>query len=134
MKRQFKTEAAFKSWFVDVLRGDGGTPFCIETEETEPGFPDVLAVYNKSLIAAFYEIKITDKRGIFKMQKTQPLFYKKYPKLDINVVVWDNAMGNYISIPAKMIADRCAEHGSLKLDIREFLYEAAFSESEVRKG
>ena len=35
---------------------------------------------------------------------------------------------------AKMIADRCAEHGSLKLDIKEFLYEAAFSEGEVRKG
>jgi hypothetical protein len=43
-------------------------------------------------------------------------------------------MGNYISIPGNLLANRCAEHGSLKLDIKEFLYEAAFSESEVRKG
>lgn len=132
MKKQFKTEAAFKSWFVDVLRGDGGTPFCIETEETEPGFPDVLEI--KGGKAVLYEMKLANKKGIFKMQKTQPLFYKKHQNLQIYVVVWDNAMGNYISIPGNLLANRCAEHGSLKLDIKEFLYEAAFSESEVKKG
>ena len=132
MKKQFKTEAAFKSWFVDVLRGDGGTPFCIETEETEPGFPDVLEI--KGGKAVLYEMKLANKKGIFKMQKTQPLFYKKHQNLQIYVVIWDNGMHNYLTVPAKMIADRCAEHGSLKLDIKEFLYEAAFSEGEVRKG
>ena len=68
------------------------------------------------------------------MQKTQPVFYKRYPNLDITVVVHDGAMGNYLSIPAKLIANSCAEHGSLKLDIREFLYKAAFAEGEVRTG
>ena len=132
MKKQFKTEAEFKKYFIGVLRNAGGTPFCIESEETEPGFPDVLEI--KGGKAVLYEMKLANKKGIFKMQKTQPLFYKTYQNLQIYVVVWDNAMGNFITIPARMVADRCAEHGSLKLDIREFLYEAAFEEGEVRKG
>ena len=132
MKKQFKTEAEFKRDFVELLRESGGTPFCIESEETEPGFPDVLEI--KGGKAVLYEMKLANKKGIFKMQKTQPLFYKKHQNLQIYVVIWDNGMHNYLTVPAKMIADRCAEHGSLKLDIKEFLYEAAFSESEVRKG
>ena len=131
MKSQYKNEAEFKRDFVELLRESGGTPFCIESEETEPGFPDVLEIYEG--MASLYEMKITDRHGIFKMQKTQPLFYKTYPNLKIYVVIWDNGMHNYLSVPAKTIADRCAEHGSLKLDIKEFLYEAAFKESEVRK-
>lgn len=132
MKSQYKNEADFKRDFVEELRKAGGTPFCIESEETEPGFPDVLDVKNGE--ALFFETKITDRHGIFKMQKSQPRFYKTYPNLHIYVVIWDNGMHNYLTVPARMIADRCAEHGSLKLDIKEFLYEAAFSESEVRKG
>ena len=132
MKSQYKNEAEFKRDFVEILRKAGGTPFCIETEETEPGFPDVLEI--KGGKAVLYEMKLANKKGIFKMQKTQPLFYKKHQNLQIYVVVWDNGMHNYLTVPAKMIADRCAEHGSLKLDIKEFLYEAAFSDSEVRKG
>ena len=132
MKSQYKNEAEFKRDFVELLRESGGTPFCIESEETEPGFPDVLEI--KGGKAVLYEMKLANKKGIFKMQKTQPLFYKKYQNLQIYVVVWDNGMHNYLTVPAKMIADRCAEHGSLKLDIKEFLYEAAFSDSEVRKG
>ena len=132
MKSQYKNEAEFKRDFVELLRESGGTPFCIESEETEPGFPDVLEI--KGGKAVLYEMKLANKKGIFKMQKTQPLFYKKHQNLQIYVVIWDNGMHNYLTVPAKMIADRCAEHGSLKLDIKEFLYEAAFSESEVRKG
>ena len=132
MKSRYKNEAEFKKDFVELLRTAGGTPFCIESEETEPGFPDVLEI--RKTEAILYEMKITDRHGIFKMQKTQPRFYKTYPNLRIYVVIWDNGMHNYLTVPAKMIADRCAEHGSLKLDIKEFLYEAAFSESEVRKG
>ena len=132
MKTQYKNEAEFKRDFVEALREIGGTLFCIETEETEPGFPDVLEINGAESV--LYEMKITDRHGIFKMQKSQPRFYKMYPNLKIYVVVWDNGMHNYLSIPAKMIADRCAEHGSLKLDIKEFLYEAAFSDSEVRKA
>lgn len=132
MKSQYKNEAEFKKDFVEILRKNGYTVFCIESEETAPGFPDVMAVYDEKVY--FYEMKITDRHGSFKMQKTQPKFYKTYPNLKIYVVIWDNGMHNYLSVPAKMIADRCAEHGSLKLDIKEFLYEAAFSESEVRKG
>lgn len=132
MKSQYKNEADFKRDFMEELRKAGGTSFCIESEETEPGFPDVLEI--KGGKAVLYEMKLANKKGIFKMQKTQPRFYKTYPNLKIYVVIWDNGMHNYLTVPARMIADRCAEHGSLKLDIKEFLYEAAFSEGEVRKG
>ena len=132
MKSQYKNEADFKKDFVALLRESGCTVFCIETEETEPGFPDVLAI--KDGETKFLELKITDRKGIFKMQKTQPRFYKMYPNLHIAVVVWDNGMQNYISIPAHMVADWCAEQGSLKLDIRPFLYAATYAEGEVRTG
>ena len=132
MKKQYKNEAEFKKDFVAWLRENGYTVFCIETEETEPGFPDVLAI--KDGETKFLELKITDRKGCFKMQKTQPRFYKMYPNLHIAVVVWDNGMQNYISIPAKMIAEKCSEQGNLKLDIRPFLYAASFAEGEVRTG
>ena len=132
MKSQYKNEAEFKRDFVALLREAGGTPFCIETEETVPGFPDVLEIRGGR--ANLYEMKITDRHGMFKMQKTQPRFYKMYPDLHIYVVVWDNGMHNYLTMPAKLVLQKCTEHNSFRLDIKEFLYEAAFSESEVRKG
>ena len=132
MKTQYKNEAEFKKDFVELLKSTGSTVFCIESEETVPGFPDVLEI--KGGNTCLYEMKITDRHGIFKMQKTQPRFYKMYPTLKIYVVIWDNGMHNYLSIPARMILQKCTEHNSFKLDIKEFLYEAAFSDSDVRKG
>ena len=47
--------------------------FCIETEETVAGFPDVMELLIDSTIRAhFYEFKFSDKRGNIKFQPTQP--------------------------------------------------------------
>ena len=59
--------------------------FCIETEETVKGFPDVLCIHKETDLASFEEFKYT-KTGKIKFQPTQPAFYKKYSTLPIIVV------------------------------------------------
>lgn len=67
--------------------------FCIETEETVAGFPDVMETYTISAgsctQAFFYEFKISDKGGSIKFQPTQPAFYKKNSELPIEVVAYN---------------------------------------------
>jgi hypothetical protein len=81
-------EAEFKRAFVNLLRNDGETAFDIETEETAPGFPDVLClgVENRAIL---YEMKVTDNYGFVKFTKAQPLFYKNNKELNMRCVVWD---------------------------------------------
>ena len=59
--------------------------FCIETEETVKGFPDVLCVEKNT---DFEEFKYT-KTGKIKFQPTQPSFYKRYSTLPICVVAYN---------------------------------------------
>lgn len=63
--------------------------FCIETEETVKGFPDVMETVKDDAedcnIAFFYEFKISDSDGRIKFQPTQPSFYRKNPELNIQV-------------------------------------------------
>lgn len=66
--------------------------FCIETEETVAGFPDVMELLIDSTIRAhFYEFKFSDKRGNIKFQPTQPAFYKMNPEMEICVVAYNCA-------------------------------------------
>lgn len=62
--------------------------FCIETEETVQGFPDVLCITKSDDKASFEEFKYT-KTGKIKFQPTQPAFYKKYSTLPIIVVAYN---------------------------------------------
>lgn len=68
--------------------------FCIETEETIKGFPDVLCINKETDKASFEEFKYT-KTGKIKFQPTQPSFYKKYNTLPIAVVAY-NAKTNKV--------------------------------------
>ena len=80
-----KTEQEFKMLYVNkVLKPMYKYVFCIETEETVKGFPDVMCITNEGK-THFFEFKYakTDK---IKFQPTQPAFYKKYSELDIWVV------------------------------------------------
>ena len=64
--------------------------FCIETEETVAGFPDVMELLIDSTIRAhFYEFKFSDKRGNIKFQPTQPAFYRMYPEMEICVIAYN---------------------------------------------
>ena len=73
----------------------GQKVFCIETEETVAGFPDVMELWTANTkeesgsVARFYEFKFSDKRGNIKFQPTQPAFYKQNSELDIKVVAYN---------------------------------------------
>ena len=62
--------------------------FCIETEETVKGFPDVLCVEKNTDKVSFEEFKYT-KTGKIKFQPTQPSFYKRYSTLPICIVAYN---------------------------------------------
>jgi hypothetical protein len=62
--------------------------FQIENEEKEPGFPDVAVFFCPSLYA-LYEFKVSNKKGVIKFEKTQLLFYKRYPHLRIYIYTWN---------------------------------------------
>lgn len=68
--------------------------FCIETEETVAGFPDVMETMTISARSYtqvnFYEFKFSSKNGVIKFQPTQPAFYKKNSELNIKVVAYNN--------------------------------------------
>lgn len=91
-----KNEQEFKKLFVarDLhRRGIGQKIFCIETEETVAGFPDVMELVTDSAEsctqAFFYEFKISDLSGSIKFQPTQPAFYKHNSELSIKVVAYN---------------------------------------------
>ena len=69
--------------------------FCIETEETIPGFPDVeILPKEHGIDPLFLEYKVSDKRGVIKFKKSQPIFYKKHPDMPITVVAYNNKTGD----------------------------------------
>lgn len=82
-----KDEQAFKMKYVKKLNTDQ-YKFCIETEETIKGFPDVLLVSRGYGYASFLEFKFASK-GIIKFQPTQPAFYKMCAGLDIKVIAYE---------------------------------------------
>ena len=84
-----KNEQEFKMLFLKSAkdRKDFFT-FCIETEETVKGFPDVLYIKKSDAQASFEEFKYT-KTGKIKFQPTQPAFYKQYFTLPITIIAYD---------------------------------------------
>ena len=75
-----KTEQAFKMAYLKAIAKPEFYLFCIETEETEQGFPDVMEIEKKTGKADFMEFKFT-KNGKIKFQSTQPAFYKNHKYL-----------------------------------------------------
>ena len=93
-----KDEQEFKKLYcVTELkkRNAGQKIFCIETEETVAGFPDVMELWTANLQTGscthtlFYEFKISDLSGSIKFQPTQPAFYKHNSELPIKVVAYN---------------------------------------------
>jgi hypothetical protein len=66
---------------------NGITHLQIETEETEPGFPDVLSLQPSGY--RLTEFKVSDRNGVVKFQKSQPRFYRWHPDLVIDIMAWD---------------------------------------------
>lgn len=84
-----KNEQEFKMLFIKSAKNQKDFyTFCIETEETVKGFPDVLCIHKETGVASFEEFKYT-KTGKIKFQPTQPAFYKKYNDLPIVIVAYN---------------------------------------------
>lgn len=91
-----KDEQSFKMKYIkDYMRIQERSQkiFCIETEETVKGFPDVMEVLCMPTknVTYFYEFKFSDNQGKIKFQSTQPAFYKRNKELDIDVIAYNKA-------------------------------------------
>ena len=86
--------------------------FCIETEETVKGFPDVLCIHKETDLASFEEFKYT-KTGKIKFQPTQPSFYKKYWHLPIKVIAYN---AKTLTVHYIMKEDLFRESGAYKMN------------------
>lgn len=85
-----KTEQPFKIRYIANNFGKlkHTKTFCIETEETVAGFPDVMTITDGKEVK-FYEFKCSDSLGKIKFQPTQPSFYKRNTELNITVVAYN---------------------------------------------
>ena len=86
-----QNEQQFKMKWLKINELSRFTKFCIETEETVKGFPDVMFIDNDTKQTWFAEFKFT-KTGKIKFQPTQPAFYKKYNDLPINIIAYNAKM------------------------------------------
>lgn len=81
-------EQSFKIKYLKEIESRDYTTFCIETEETVKGFPDVIRISNVDKTITLVEFKFT-KTGKIKFQPTQPAFYKKYYHLPVKIVAYN---------------------------------------------
>ena len=121
-----KTEQAFKMLWIKDHKKDYLKLFCIETEETVKGFPDVLGIRGTNVMdkefnfvakvqtPCFFEFKFA-KRGRIKFQPTQPAFYKAHKELDISVVSLAEYEGKYyvVDFPVSALFEN---NGAFELD------------------
>lgn len=81
-------EQSFKMKYLKENQKNEFYQFCIETEETMKGFPDVMVISKIDSTTTFLEFKFT-KTGRIKFQPTQPAFYKSHPELKIYVLAYN---------------------------------------------
>lgn len=94
--------------------------FCIETEETVKGFPDVMEVLTSGYAnhTYFYEFKFSDKAGKIKFQPTQPAFYRNNSFLNINIIAFNQKTGNVHHIFASELFNKNSQyHMNLKAEV-----------------
>lgn len=102
------TEQEYKESDLKILRKKNTALdyICIETEETCPGFPDVI-VTDRSLFdpVSFIEYKVSDENGVINFQRSQPLFYLKHKHLDVLIVALNKKTGERVSFSKDMLFD-----------------------------
>jgi hypothetical protein len=102
-------ETRFKADVMKHLRkGTDCTCFAIETEETVPGFPDCIACYSD--VNSPYELiefKVSTKGGHMNFKWSQTIFYSRYPKLPIRILVWDVPKKRLVCLlPAEILSQK----------------------------
>lgn len=109
-----------------------GRWFSIESEETEPGFPDKIRI-SSDRPSKLLEFKYA-KHGVIEFQKSQPLFYRQHRDdgFDMWILAWDNRFGRSVLIsPAEVVA---AKRLSMTLPEEKADYEGVVTvfEKELR--
>lgn len=104
------SEQEFKQMYLkNILKKDNAKDefFCIETEETVHGFPDVMHIQNKGdgNYVYFYEFKFT-KNSKIHFQASQIAFYKKYASLKTKIVALEQKIGLIHLFSAKHLFDK----------------------------
>lgn len=124
-----KTEQAFKMEWLRRNKDKFLKLFCIETEETVKGFPDVLGIRESVVLddkgaekhkwqtPVFFEFKFT-KTGKIKFQPTQPAFYKAHSDMNIWIVAFNRKTGNVHEFYAKeLFNNKSAYRLNLKAEV-----------------
>ena len=94
-----KNEQQFKMKYIKTqLREAFNYVFCIETEETVKGFPDVMCLF-KNGRASFCEFKYSNASGKIKFQPTQPSFYRQHPDMNIWVIAYNQKTKSVVEFP-----------------------------------
>lgn len=104
----YKNEQQFKMYYIKnaMETGKKGQKiFCIETEETVLGFPDVMEVVtiNDINMTTFYEFKVSNKAGVITFRPAQLSFYKNNAQLNTRIIAYDRKNSKVHSFFAKEI-------------------------------
>lgn len=94
-----KNEQQFKMKYIKVrFKPFYDRVFCIETEETVKGFPDVMCLSGTE--ACFFEFKYSNAQGKIKFQPTQPAFYRLNNRyMNIWIVAYNQKTGKVEEFP-----------------------------------
>lgn len=96
-----KNEQQFKMKYIKtVIQPFCNEVFCIETEETVKGFPDVMCLKKREgacPVACFYEFKFANAQGKIKFQPSQPAFYKAHNSTMKVMIIAYNKRTNSVS-------------------------------------
>lgn len=107
-----KDEQQFKMKYIrEILKPQFSRVFCIETEETVRGFPDVMCLSNTGIFltaqAFFCEFKYSNAHGKIKFQPTQPAFYKAHNEVMHIMVIAYNKKTNKVHVfPASCLFNK----------------------------
>lgn len=106
-----KSEAEFKKGVIDLWKKKKifDYIFCIETEETVKGFPDVMVKLKDMEVYKFFEFKVSDDKGRIKFTMAQPGFYVRHTRMDIQVLALDNRHSEHdemIMFPVSKLFER----------------------------
>lgn len=108
-----KDEQAFKKLYCNLRLKHKNLPnqkiFCIETEETVAGFPDVMELFTGGTTTAvvnFFEFKASDRYGNIEFQPSQPAFYKSNEDLKVRVVAYNRKSQRVHMFSANEIFDK----------------------------
>lgn len=97
-------ESRYKARLIEQFEDCGFVAYCIENEEKEPGWPDVLVTHALDNRFLLVETKVSDKNGVIKFEQTQPLFYvRNEAKLPIHIYAFDVRYQRTVIVPPIVI-------------------------------